>query len=202
MAGRLVNNELKMVQKEVTVPLCSSGICLQGLWRTTKKTRYQKETWTRDFPHTKLDCYWSRRSMLFLLVKTTHICYMTYWCNYETCVVSFVQAYNTCTMFFPDLHIYISESSLGPSNIGRMLATCFKLLSCLASTSNLNTEAKCSSETSDDFQRTTWCYIPENGPLQPGFSVRNVFSLCRKHSSPTSTSGWNTAHSAASFYLY
>jgi hypothetical protein len=36
----------------------------------------------------------------------------------------------------------------------------------LALSSTLKTEATCSSRTSNDFQWTTWCYIPEDGTLQ------------------------------------
>jgi hypothetical protein len=41
-------------------------------------------------------------------------------------------------------------------------ASCFRVVSCLAYSSNLKMEAKYSSETSVDFQRTTQPYITEN----------------------------------------
>jgi hypothetical protein len=42
------------------------------------------------------------------------------------------------------------------------IRTCFKLVSCLAYSSTLKTEATFSSETSADFQWTSWRYIPED----------------------------------------
>jgi hypothetical protein len=47
--------------------------------------------------------------------------------------------------------------------ISLVLAPAFALVSCLAST--LKMKKTCSSETSVDFQRTTRCYIPEDGKL-------------------------------------
>jgi hypothetical protein len=46
-----------------------------------------------------------------------------------------------------------------------LLATCFMLVSCLAYSSTLKMEARCFSETSVDFQRTTRRYIPEDRTL-------------------------------------
>jgi hypothetical protein len=46
-----------------------------------------------------------------------------------------------------------------------LLATCFTLLSCLSYSSTLKMEALCSSETSIEFQRTTWRYIREERTL-------------------------------------
>jgi hypothetical protein len=43
-----------------------------------------------------------------------------------------------------------------------MLVACFMLVSYLAYSSSLKMETTCSSETSDDFQRTTQPYIPED----------------------------------------
>jgi hypothetical protein len=47
-----------------------------------------------------------------------------------------------------------------------LLAICFVLVSCLAYSSALKNEATCSSETSDDFQRTTYGFIPEDVTLR------------------------------------
>jgi hypothetical protein len=47
-----------------------------------------------------------------------------------------------------------------------LLATCLRLLSCLAYSSTLKMEATCSSETSVDFLQKTRRYIPENRILQ------------------------------------
>jgi hypothetical protein len=47
-----------------------------------------------------------------------------------------------------------------------MLATCLRLVYCLAYFSALKVEAKCSSEMSVDFQRTTQHYIPEDRTLK------------------------------------
>jgi hypothetical protein len=49
-----------------------------------------------------------------------------------------------------------------------LLATCFRLVSCLAYSSTLKMDATCSSKTSVDFQRTTRCYISENKTLHKG----------------------------------
>jgi hypothetical protein len=46
-----------------------------------------------------------------------------------------------------------------------LLAICFMLACCSAYFSTLKMEAICSSETSDDSQRATWRYIPEDGTL-------------------------------------
>jgi hypothetical protein len=46
----------------------------------------------------------------------------------------------------------------------------FMIVSCLAYSSTLKMEARCSSETSVDFQRTTRRYIPEDGTLHSYFS--------------------------------
>jgi hypothetical protein len=48
-----------------------------------------------------------------------------------------------------------------------LFATCFTLVSCLAYSLTLKKEVTCSSETSVDYQRTTWHYIPEDRTLQP-----------------------------------
>jgi hypothetical protein len=45
------------------------------------------------------------------------------------------------------------------------LQPAFKQVSCLAYSSTLNVEARCSSETSVDFQRITWRYMQENRTL-------------------------------------
>jgi hypothetical protein len=53
-------------------------------------------------------------------------------------------------------------------NFGKRItlrATYFKLISCLASSSTLNVEAKFSFEILVDFQRTAVCYIPDNRTL-------------------------------------
>jgi hypothetical protein len=42
-----------------------------------------------------------------------------------------------------------------------LLAVCFMLVSCLGYSPTLKMEAKVSPETSVDFQRTIWRYIPE-----------------------------------------
>jgi hypothetical protein len=47
-----------------------------------------------------------------------------------------------------------------------LLATCFMLVSILASSLTLKMEATCTSETLIEFQRTTWRYIPEDRTLQ------------------------------------
>jgi hypothetical protein len=52
-----------------------------------------------------------------------------------------------------------------PLKVNVRQATCFTLVSCLAYSSTVKMEAKCSSETSVDIQRTTRCYIPEDGIL-------------------------------------
>jgi hypothetical protein len=44
-------------------------------------------------------------------------------------------------------------------------AACFRLASYLASSSSLNIQVICSSETSADFHRTTRCYIPDDRTL-------------------------------------
>jgi hypothetical protein len=46
-----------------------------------------------------------------------------------------------------------------------LFAPCFMLISCLAYPSTLKMEVTCSTETSVDFQRTTWRYIPEDRTL-------------------------------------
>jgi hypothetical protein len=46
------------------------------------------------------------------------------------------------------------------------LPPAFKLISCLANSSTLKTEATCFSGPSVDFQRTTWHCIPEDGAQQ------------------------------------
>jgi hypothetical protein len=48
-----------------------------------------------------------------------------------------------------------------------LLATCFMLISCLAYFSTLKMEITSSSETSVDFQRTTWHCIPEQPLREP-----------------------------------
>jgi hypothetical protein len=47
-----------------------------------------------------------------------------------------------------------------------LFATCARLVSCLAYSFSMKLEARCSSETSADFQRTTWRYIREDRNLQ------------------------------------
>jgi hypothetical protein len=47
-----------------------------------------------------------------------------------------------------------------------ILPTSFRLISCLTYSSTVKMEAACSSETSVDFQHTTWCYIQENITIQ------------------------------------
>jgi hypothetical protein len=47
----------------------------------------------------------------------------------------------------------------------KQVAASFMLVSCLAYSSTLNMEAKYSFETSVDFQRTKWRYIPEDRNL-------------------------------------
>jgi hypothetical protein len=51
------------------------------------------------------------------------------------------------------------------SKIRALLATCFKLVSCLVHSLTLKMDTACSSETSPDCQQTTWCYIAEDGTL-------------------------------------
>jgi hypothetical protein len=46
------------------------------------------------------------------------------------------------------------------------LPPAFRLVSCSAYSSTLKIEVICSSETSVDFQRTTWCYIPVDRTLE------------------------------------
>jgi hypothetical protein len=46
-----------------------------------------------------------------------------------------------------------------------LLAICFMLVSCLAYSSTLKMVAACSSETSVDFQRIAWYYIPDGRTL-------------------------------------
>jgi hypothetical protein len=46
------------------------------------------------------------------------------------------------------------------------LSYAFTLVSCWAYSSAIKIEVTCSSETSADFQRTTWRYIPEDRTLQ------------------------------------
>jgi hypothetical protein len=68
-------------------------------------------------------------------------------------------------------------------------ATCFMRVSCLVYSSTLKMEVSYSCEKSDGFQRTTWCYIPEDRTLHV---KRNIyFSLldpaldkCRRQSHP------------------
>jgi hypothetical protein len=50
-------------------------------------------------------------------------------------------------------------------DITRSLSPTFTLASCTAYSLNLKMEEIHSSETSVDFQRTTWCYIPEASAL-------------------------------------
>jgi hypothetical protein len=57
------------------------------------------------------------------------------------------------------------------------------LISCLVYSSILKTEATSSSETSDDFQRTTWCYIPED------ITLRCYRASSNKRRSPISNDG-------------
>jgi hypothetical protein len=47
-----------------------------------------------------------------------------------------------------------------------LLAACFLLVSCLAYSLTVKMETICSSETSVDFHRTTWRYIPEDRTLR------------------------------------
>jgi hypothetical protein len=56
------------------------------------------------------------------------------------------------------LHIQGKRSKL-------CLPPAFMLVSCSVYSPTLKMEATCSSETSVDFQRTTWCYIPEDSTL-------------------------------------
>jgi hypothetical protein len=53
----------------------------------------------------------------------------------------------------------------------RSLLPAFTLVSCSAYFSTLKMEAVCSSETSVDFQRTTWRYIPEYCTLQEHWTI-------------------------------
>jgi hypothetical protein len=64
---------------------------------------------------------------------------------------------------------------------GSKLATCFTLVSCLANSSSLKLEATCSSETSVDFQQTTWSYIPQDTSL-PNHSCENPNSYKKLNS--------------------
>jgi hypothetical protein len=49
-----------------------------------------------------------------------------------------------------------------------------KLVSCSAYSSTLKMEALCSSETSVDFQRTTWHYTPKDNTLRKCFSNKTL----------------------------
>jgi hypothetical protein len=55
-----------------------------------------------------------------------------------------------------------SSSGMKCKNVA-LLVTCFTVVSCLAYSSTLKTEARCSSETSYDFQRTARHCIPDYG---------------------------------------
>jgi hypothetical protein len=57
-----------------------------------------------------------------------------------------------------------------------LLATFFMPISSLAYSSTLKMDAICSSETSIDFQQTTWCYIFED---RTDISEENVASVIR-----------------------
>jgi hypothetical protein len=65
---------------------------------------------------------------------------------------------------------YVESCLLGYNAVASQPTLClppaFTLVSCLAYSSTLKMEAKCSSETSVDFQRTTRHYIPEDRTLQ------------------------------------
>jgi hypothetical protein len=62
--------------------------------------------------------------------------------------------------FEKSCHLHLHGRSISQER--NKLATCFSLVSCLVNSSNLEIEATCSSETSADFQLTTWRYIPEH----------------------------------------
>jgi hypothetical protein len=55
-----------------------------------------------------------------------------------------------------------------------LFATCFTLVSSLAYSSILKMVATCYPEPSVDFQRTTWCYIPEDRPLAFSYVLSNI----------------------------
>jgi hypothetical protein len=59
------------------------------------------------------------------------------------------------------LHLQGQRISQEISTNETLFVTCFMLVSCLAYSSTLKMEVICSSETSVDFQRITWRYIPE-----------------------------------------
>jgi hypothetical protein len=52
-----------------------------------------------------------------------------------------------------------------PRRIRALSATCFVLVSCLAYSSTQKMRVICSSETSDVFRQSTWCYVPGDGTL-------------------------------------
>jgi hypothetical protein len=59
-----------------------------------------------------------------------------------------------------------------PQMIG--LLSAFVVLSCSAYSSTLKMEAICSSNASVDFQRSTWCYIPEDNTFSDTDDILEV----------------------------
>jgi hypothetical protein len=59
----------------------------------------------------------------------------------------------------------------------RLHATCFMLVLCMAYSSTLKKEETCPSETSFDFQRTTWRYIPEDRTLNKYNNLHVTYSF-------------------------
>jgi hypothetical protein len=57
-----------------------------------------------------------------------------------------------------------------------LLAICAMLISCLAYSFTTKLEVRCSSETSGDFQRTTWHYIREDRTLQMNY-IKGLLSF-------------------------
>jgi hypothetical protein len=78
---------------------------------------------------------------------------------------------------FSSVHDVVNVIPTGKTNISMakkgtsasravVVAVCFTLVSCLAYSSTLKMETKCSSKTSLDFQQCTQLYIPEDRTLQ------------------------------------
>jgi hypothetical protein len=75
--------------------------------------------------------------------------------------------------------LHYDWSTVQARNKCNSIVTCFTLVLCLAYSLNQKMEATCSSETSLDFQRTTWRYIPEERTLR-NHRCENLKSYKRK----------------------
>jgi hypothetical protein len=63
----------------------------------------------------------------------------------------------------------------GISQTSNLLATCFTLVSCFTYSSTLKMDAARSSETSVNFERTTWRYIPDDRTPTFWAPIINIF---------------------------